>query len=403
MSARGLDPEKIKQIEEMHRAGKTNQEIRIKLKLCENTVLKYVHAFDAGDDPIAQHDRRIQQQRAIEDRVKSIKEIHFRQFLEKCIAEQVQPLEIPKKPKERPSRRRSCRAHERYPLLTLTDWHYEETVNPEGVLELNQYSISIACKRIWRVVHSCLDWKRDMEASGRYVMPELVVALMGDMMTGTLHGLERHSGAQNIVRAALGCGDLISLVLADLAAAFPRIKVVGVVGNHGRLPDDKKVPTKDPTRSWDFLAYQVAKRRLTNVSTISWDLPNAYGRLFDVGTHPCYLAHGNFIQNNLGIVGYGVRRFSSALASNLNAAGKSLRYCFFGHWHQQSAAEFAGMSTFICPSLIGTQEYSFLSGGAVNRPAQQMYIMDRELGLVSQETFYGDGPETNPGSYQLEL
>ena len=35
--------------------------------------------------------------------------------------------------------------------------------------------------------------------------------------------------------------------------------MVGTVGNHGRLPDDKKVPSKDPTRSWDYLAYLFAR------------------------------------------------------------------------------------------------------------------------------------------------
>jgi hypothetical protein len=93
--------------------------------------------------------------------------------------------------------------------------------------------------------------------------------------------------------------------------------------------------------------------------------------LYEIAGHQCYQAHGNFIPQSLGIVGYGIRRFASALAANLSAAGKPLKYAFFGHWHSENAAEFAGITAFICPSLIGTQEYGFLGsgGGQPGRPA----------------------------------
>lgn len=350
-------------------------------------------------DPGAAERRRAQDSAERRAFVDAAREVAFREALRKFIADSVQPLPPPTPPKP-PARPKSAALRE--PLLVFNDWHFEEVVRPSGVLGLNSYDIPTACRRLWRVVRAVRDWKADFEAGKRFRVPGLTVALLGDMVTGSLHGLERHSSAPNVVRAALACGDLLALALADLAADFGPVKVVGVVGNHGRLPDDKKVPTKDPTRSWDYVAYEVARRRLAAAPAVTWELPEAYGVLFDVAGFNCYAAHGNFIPNNLGVVGYGVRRFTANLAANLSAAGKPLKYAFLGHWHQANSAEFAGVEATICPSLIGTQEYSFLSGGSVNRPAQEMFLFDRHLGLVTRERLYGDGPGPR-GTYEVKV
>lgn len=378
------------------------------LEMPESTVRKYLdREFGKAApsdirhqvDPVEAAKKRIEDEAKRREHVDAVNELAFRDFLRNLVEDNVGLL--PRAPKP-PKKLANPKAHERFPLLCLNDLHFEERVKSEGVLGLNEYSIPIACRRLYRVVQSAIHWRRDMEAGKRFVVPELTVALLGDFLTGTLHKLEQHSDAPHIVKAALACGDLLALALRDLAAEFPLVRVVGVSGNHGRLPDDKKMDTKNPTRSWDYLAYQVARRRLDGQENIEWNLPESYGVLFDVGGHLCYGAHGNFIPNQLGIVGYGIRRFASTLAGNLTAAGKRLKYCFFGHWHQSAAAEFAGLGTFICPSLIGAQEYGFLAGGSVNRPAQEMFVLDKEKGMTGREILYGDG-EDYEGTYEVEV
>lgn len=358
-----------------------------------------IEEIEAEYDPVKEEIEK-NQRRLREDEIKqAVREQSFRAFLEDTITSAITPVPTVRTPK---AQIRSKSAHTRYPLLNLNDLHFEEIVKAEGVLGLNSYDIPTACRRLYRVVQSAIAWKRDAEAAGRFTFPELTVGLLGDMVTGALHGLERHSSAPNVVRAAIACGDLIALAIADLAAEFPKIKIHGVVGNHGRLPDDRKVPTKDPTRSFDYIAYSVAKRRLAYLDNVEWYLPEAYGVLFEVGGHQCYAAHGNFIPQSLGIVGYGLRRFTSSLAANLAAAGKPLKYAFYAHFHQTNVSEFAGVKAFISPALCGTQEYSFLSGGNVNRPAQEMYVFDPDLGHTETIVLYGDGPGYDGGSYALE-
>lgn len=399
VSASGFTKDKIDQIKKTFYSNSNVSETARLCKVSRNAVQKYC----GTTDPETAEERSSRMTEIAKER-ELLRDVggekSFRSYLAKLVKDAARPMPAI-----------SCRVKpakpvvnhtERFPLLSLNDWHFEEVVNDAAVMGLNSYGIPTACRRVWRIVDSCRAWKRDIEAGGRFLIPELTVALNGDFLTGTLHGLERHSSAPNVVRAALACGDLIALALRDLAEEFPSIRVVGTVGNHGRLPDDRKVPTKDPTRSWDYLAYGIAQRRLENVQHVRWILPEAYGVTYEVGGWQCYQAHGNFIPQSLGIVGYGIRRFTSALASNLAAAGKPLKYALFGHWHQSNSAEFAGLTTFISPSLIGTQEYTFLSGGSVNRAAQLLLVFDKSLGHVTTEVLYGDGHGTG-GTYNLAV
>jgi transposase-like protein len=344
----------------------------------------------AKPDPVKEAEERRARTRELDREREALTAVagerSFRAFLADFFGRSLTPFDPPEVPKVA-----AGRGHERFPLLHLSDWHFEEIVKPAAVMGLNEYDMRIASRRVYRVVQAFRAWTRSQRAGG-YALPELTVALNGDFLTGVLHGLERHSSAPNVVRATLSCGRLIALAIRDLAASYPRVRVYGTVGNHGRLPDDKKVPTKDPTRSFDYLAYSIARELTRECRNVAWDLPESYGAVYDVGGHSVYQGHGNFVKQQLGIVGYGMRRFVSNLAANMSAAGTSLRYAVFGHFHQASSAEFAGVTTFIGPSLIGTQEYGFLSSGSVNRPAQQCYVFDRELGHVATETVYGEGP-----------
>lgn len=353
-------------------------------------------------DPIKEREERLARARELaleREQLNAVAgERSFRTFLGDLfreVAEPFEPVDLPATPKTRST----AKQHTRYPLLHLSDWHFEEVVKPESVMGMNEYNVEVACRRLYRVIHAFLDWKQTQNAGG-IAMTELLVALNGDLLTGTLHGLERHSSAPNVVRATLACGRLIALVLRDLAPHFPLIRVYGTVGNHGRLPDDKKVPTKDPTRSFDYLAYAIAQELLRETSHIQFNLPEAYGTAYQVGGHWVCQGHGNFINNPLGVVGYGVRRHVSNLAANMGAAGKPLKYAVFGHFHQASSAEFAGVTAFIGPSLIGTQEYGFLKGGSVNRPAQQCYVFDKDLGHTETINLFGDGPHYD-GAYPV--
>lgn len=412
MAAPRLPPEKVEEVKavyaECHNVRATARRTNVSHSTVSDIVMRIRDGAPAPkpktpEDKLREAEERRDRERELRREKELMESLagekSFRAFLANLFRDAVKPLPPPKPPKPP---KKSKGKIERYPLLHLSDFHFEEIVKAEAVMGLNSYDIPTACRRAYRVVHAFLDWHRDLLASGRFITPELVVSLNGDMLTGTLHGLERHSGSPNIIRSAIACGRLLGLILRDLAAAFPKVRVYGTVGNHGRLPDDKKVPTKDPTRSWDYLAYAWAAQMVSGCKNVTVELPESYGCVTQVGGHTCYFGHGNFVKQQLGIVGYGMRRFVSNMAANLGAAGRPLSYAFFGHFHSRNMSEFAGVTAFIGPSLIGTQEYGFLGSGSVNRPAQLAFLFDRELGQIGMETLYGDGPGYE-GTYEVAV
>src|SRR5262249_33292182 len=144
-------------------------------------------------DPIDLERQKQEAEALRKEHVTAVKELAFREFLGNLVKENVKPAWPVPPPK--PAARGPRKAHERTPLLTLTDWHFEEKVSSAGVLGLNSYDIPTACRRVHRIVSACRDWKQDFEAAGRFRLPSLTIALMGDFLTGTLHGLERHTDA----------------------------------------------------------------------------------------------------------------------------------------------------------------------------------------------------------------
>ena len=145
-------------------------------------------------------------------------------------------------------------------LLHLSDWHYGEIVDGQGTRGMNAYNTEIARRRVSTIVQSAIGIAEKMRAGGGWAFPRLVVALNGDLVSGTIHELERHSDPKNIVWSVYECGLLLAESLRVLAEHFPQVDVFCTSGNHGRLPDARRMQSKDPTRNWDTLVALIAKK-----------------------------------------------------------------------------------------------------------------------------------------------
>lgn len=346
-------------------------------------VLKDEGALDdqTPDEPVSPIER--ERQRAAEaaerrEHVSAVKELAFRETLQQMFEDAQGALEAP--PRYRPARVPKGSVCESL-LLQVSDWHADEIVRAENVFGLNEYNREVVDRRVARIVDTTLEIKARMETGG-YHFPSLVIAANGDMVSGTIHEVERHTDGPNIMATALRAGATLAAMIRDLSAAFERVFVFGTSGNHGRLGDARKVQLKDPTRSWDYLIYEYAKALLRDCPNVQVEVPDAWAVMYELEGKLFYQGHGHFVKSWNSIPFYGISRMTSRLGAVLAKHFRPVDYWLFGHFHVHGSIENAGGEYLINPPLIGPQEFGVHSFGDAVPPGQTLFGVHPKHGIT---------------------
>lgn len=344
---------------------------------------KQATASEVERDPVDVERERLDRTRKLQaerDAIKALAgEKSFRGFLESLVRDVVDRLAPP--PPYAPQAPLASLETTETLYLALSDWHAYEAVQPQRVMGLNQYDADVFGRRVRRVISTTLDIKARLERGG-WRFPRLVVGVNGDMLSGTIHEVERHSDAPNIVLAAFGCGRVLAEAVRDLSAHFEAVDVVCTSGNHGRLPDARKVQSKDPTRSWNTLVALVAATALEKHQNVRFHIPDSYHALIEIEGWRLYQTHGHGIKSQLGIPFYGLRRHAGNIVTISNLSETPVTYCVYGHFHSASSMPNVIGETFINGSLIGGTEYGIDSYGSVDRPRQLLLGFHAEHGVT---------------------
>lgn len=292
---------------------------------------------------------------------------------------------------------RDPRATQESLVLKLSDWHGYEEVSSERTRGFNEYNATIFGQRVKRVIDAAISIKTRMERGGGWRFRRLVVAVNGDLVSGTVHEVERHSDAPNIVMAAYGCGLVLAYALRDLSPHFPVVDVYCEPGNHGRLPDARRVQQKDPTRSWDTLIALIAKTALADCPNIHFYIPDSYSVAYEVEGWTFLQTHGHDIKSWNSLPFYGMDR----MVRNLNALeasrNRAIHYVLLGHFHSKAALEHAAGETFVNGSLIGGTEFSLHGLGKSDKPSQLLLGVHREHGVTHRWPLDARAPANAPG------
>lgn len=96
--------------------------------------------------------------------------------------------------------------------------------------------------------------------------PDLYLSLMGDMISGNIHGSIRVENRTDAVSQLVGVSELVSLFIKELAGAFNSVFVNSVPGNHSRL--DANLDNTLRGEKLDTLVYWYAKAKLSDISNV---------------------------------------------------------------------------------------------------------------------------------------
>ena len=257
------------------------------------------------------------------------------------------------------------------------DWHVEETVTSKSVNGLNEFNLDIADARISRFFRSILRLV-EIERQGTRI-DNLVLALLGDMMTGYIHEELQESNGLSPTETVLWLRQRIvaGIKLLKKEGGFKKITIPCVVGNHGRTTKKMRHATSC-ANSYEWMMYQVMK---DDVPDVDWVIADGYFVFIEVYGRLYRIHHGDNIQYQGGIGGITIPT-EKALASWNKA--NPVYMDLFGHHH--SAMQ---NPRWICNGpLIGYGAFSLAVKAPFEPPSQTFFLADSKRGRTGTFPIY---------------
>lgn len=248
-----------------------------------------------------------------------------------------------------------------------SDWHVEETVDPKTVNDLNAYDLDIASKRVRQFFQKVVRLTEIQRAGTK--IDTLVLALLGDLMTGYIHEELRESNGLSPTETILWLQDEVASGLALLEKHFGNIIIPCSWGNHGRNTIKPRHAT-GARNSYEWMLYHVLKKQFPQ---FGWRISDGYHNYLDVDGRIIRFHHGDDLKYQGGVGGLtipvekAIAQWNRAIKADLDV---------FGHWHQsQQNPKWISNA-----SLIGHNAYAIAIKAGYEPPSQTFFLMDPKRG-----------------------
>jgi len=285
----------------------------------------------------------------------------------------------PVKPPEWLAPKKAAKDHVAIPCMMLTDVHWDETVTPEQIDNVNKYDHDIAEMRLRRAFKRSIHVCRDYMAGVRYTGFQLFLG--GDLLSGIIHEELRESNRGTIIQSILTIAPQLTAGIKLLAEEFGQVNIDAVVGNHGRRTL-KPVSKNRAQDNFDWLVYKWVSERLADDKRITMrvaDAPDAHVQVHDVNY---LLTHGDQFKGGSGISAafapllLGVHRKTRRQA----AIGRPFRTMVMGHFHKSIWMPEDGL--IVGGSIIGYNEYAYQQNLTPEAPQCALWLNTPERGIT---------------------
>lgn len=332
-----------------------------------------VHTFDVSDvapkpevlNPVEEHRLKVKN-RDLVQRVKSLSEqlsraSEYADILREA-REQAEAVE-PITPRERTSG-----ILEGMCQVMASDWHVESEVRPEQVGGRNRFNLQIAEDRIRRFFEA-IRWGLDFNR-GAFKVRDLVLALLGDMITGHLHEDNVENNLLSPTEAIAFCFSHISAGIEFLLGdpELERIVVPCCDGNHGRLTKKMRSATRTE-QSIEILLYKMLADRFKGEPRVNFMIATSSQLYYPVYGRTIRYTHLDTVKYGGGVGGItipirkAIDRWNSTRKAELTCGG---------HFHQYTSLD----DLIVNGSLIGLDSYAMDIGARYEPPSQAMTMFD---------------------------
>ncbi len=273
----------------------------------------------------------------------------------------------------------ASRAKPKHPSGTATavfvasDWHIEESVDPQAVGGQNEYNLDVAWKRARQYFKSVVWLLKAKRHEAR--IDDVVVALLGDFITGLIPmsdpSLLREVGP---TRAAAIARDMLDEGLRYIQkhAGARRIIVPCVGGNHGRLTIKPSFSRGAQYNLETFMLGELA-REFRNDKNFEFVTTDDFAITLDIEGLRVRFSHGDNVRYAGGVGGITIPLKKARHRWNATPGGYA-DLDVLGHFHQA----FDGGDFVVNGSLIGPTGYSRKGGFEYQAPEQIGFLVRPE-------------------------
>ncbi len=262
------------------------------------------------------------------------------------------------------------------PIIVASDWHAEETVTSAQVSGLNEFNLEIAERRITRF------WQASLKLVQKHLNPgihirEVVIALLGDFITGQIHGAENAEANSMLpIDAIIWVQNrIIAGIDFWLNHSSYNLIIPCKVGNHARTTFKPRFGSEQG-HSLETLMYVHLAGYYRNEPRIKFVIENGYHTYLEVYDTTVRFHHGHALKYGGGIGGLFIPAYKAV------GAWSKARWAdldIFGHFHQTKDG-----GSFICNgSLIGYNAYALSIKADYETPKQTLLLLDKTRGRTS--------------------
>lgn len=262
-------------------------------------------------------------------------------------------------------------------VIVLSDWHSEEIVKPGTVSGLNEYTPDICTARATKVFQAALNLVQLLEE--RIAIPDIILALLGDFITGNIHGEE--NAETNAMPPTQALVFAMNILTGGIQFLLDNTKAKFVVpchsGNHARTTKTTRFGSENG-HSLEYLMYLTLAAHFRHEPRVTFLIAEGMHSYVDVyagqpGATAIRFHHGHAVKYGGGVGGIYIP-VNKAIAQWSKARHADLDV--FGHFHQMRDG-----GNFLCNgSLIGYNTFALSIKADFEKPRQLLFLIDRKRG-----------------------
>jgi hypothetical protein len=255
-----------------------------------------------------------------------------------------------------------------------SDWHVEEHVDPAVVNGKNSYDLAESKRR------ASLFFSRGLRLYQMFrqdvAIPKIVVPLIGDMISGSIHEDLAESNLLPPADAALRwieyAASGLELLLAETRKDGVEIFVPCHTGNHGRMTKERRIQT-EAGNSLERLMYAHLAAYFRNEPRVTFNISAAYHSYVQCYDVLVRIHHGHAVNYGGGVGGITIP-VNKAIAQWNKARPVDLDV--FGHFHQH----LDGGNFIANGSMIGWNAFAISCKAGFEVPKQASFLIDKKRG-----------------------